>query len=194
MIKQENIMVVPRESLFTYTPSNAFYDDFKEETIENIIKKNHFHFRPDAELDETIKQIIPYIYFKFESRIFVMLRKKGHVLGEVYSLGIGGHIRQEDMKDSVNIISWGMREFYEEVDYLGNCEMKIVGFINDDTNSVGRVHFGIVIEAVGDSSDIKIIDEHEDGFLMEICEIKKNYEKLEPWSKIIFDSILYKDL
>ena len=108
-------------------------------------------------------------------------------LRDNFSIGIGGHINPIDRSE--DIIQDGMkREFLEEVDYPHDFDYKIIGYINDDVNSVGRVHFGIVFLIDAENPDIKVretdILKGELKTLEEIGEIK---DKLENWSKIVFD-------
>src|SRR5690606_7557172 len=98
------------------------------------------------EQDQRYKQIIPYLVFTHENKYFVMQRTSTTTeqrLKNKYSLGIGGHIRQEDMNGN-SIFEWAEREFHEEVSYHGNLEIIPLGVLNDDTNDVGKVHIGFV--------------------------------------------------
>ena len=73
-----------------------------------------------------------------------------------YSLGIGGHIRQEDMTTN-SIFDWARREFHEEVKYAGKLDIEPIGILNDDTNAVGQVHLGLVLLLKGDSEAISLL-------------------------------------
>ena len=73
------------------------------------------------ETDPAYKQIIPYLVFTYENKYFLMQRQKKASetrLQSKYSLGIGGHIREEDM-ENCTLVDWAKREFEEEID-LGN--------------------------------------------------------------------------
>ncbi len=61
--------------------------------------------------------------------------------------------------------------------------------LNDDSNSVGRVHVGCVLLLEGDSDDISVKSELKSGMLLPVEEIKKVYASLETWSQIVFDSL-----
>ena len=62
------------------------------------------------------------------------------------SVGIGGHISQEDgeAQDSDPYHDGMARELQEEVVIDTTFEIKLVGLINDDETEVGKVHLGIV--------------------------------------------------
>ncbi len=70
------------------------------------------------------------------------------------SVGVGGHMnpveeinwpgrrRITDLKSLVTLNT--LREIKEEVLLAGTPSLRIVGFLNDDQNDVGKVHLGVV--------------------------------------------------
>ena len=110
--------------------------------------------RRDAEANPKFKQVIPYVLFVYEDRILSYLRgKRGSErrLHDLRSLGIGGHIAVEDntlfatSSDPVGYYDAMRREVSEEVQVTWQYEdAPCVALINDDSNDVGRVHFGVV--------------------------------------------------
>jgi predicted NUDIX family phosphoesterase len=198
----EQILVVPLEILFGKKKERYFqgFQARKNLDFENIIKKHsRFILRKTtspkqplpAEQDESMKQIIPYVVFKYNDNYFVykrLPRSEEERLREKYSMGIGGHINPVD-DNSGDILQEGMkREFEEEVDYPYSYKSRIIGFINDDEDSVGRVHFGVVflVEGSNDRIDVKEKDKLE-GKMMTNYEIRKIRDKMEGWSQIVFD-------
>ena len=198
----EQILVVPRKILFG-KKNKRYFEGFqarKNLDFENTIKKHsRFILRKTtspkqptpAEQDESMKQIIPYIIFKYKDKYFVykrLSRSEEERLREKYSMGIGGHINPIDV-NSGNILWEGMkREFEEEVEYPYDYKAKIIGFINDDKDSVGRVHFGVIFLVEGSNSkiDVKELDKLS-GKIMTLHEAKKLRDKMEGWSQIVFD-------
>lgn len=183
----EEVLVVQRKKLFQTNPS---WYGIKPDVFDNFVDMIHdsatFMPRPHAETNPAYKQIIPYLIFKFEDKYFVMQRKKTaseQRLANKYSLGIGGHIRQEDIKNK-DIIDWSMREFKEEVNYSGNLKISHLGVLNDDTSEVGKVHLGMVLLLTGDSGQISIKNEHKSGTLMTLQECKELHGNMEAWSQI----------
>ncbi|MFC1842332.1 hypothetical protein ACFLYU_01610 [Candidatus Dependentiae bacterium] len=157
--------------------------------VQTIMAHKEFKPRSLMENDFAYKQIIPYLVFKHQDRYFLMQRKAKASetrLKSKYSFGIGGHIRQEDIKDA-NIASWATREFHEEVDYSGNVDIKFLGVLNDDSNDVGKVHVGFVYLLEGDCDQIQVKEELQSGFLLTLDECAKFYNQMEQWSKIVFD-------
>jgi predicted NUDIX family phosphoesterase len=188
----EKILVVRRENLFPlHAPQGLMVTDI--ETYASLIeKRKEYRWRSQMEQDPTFKQIIPYIVFSHEERYFVMQRKAtaGDArLKNKLSLGIGGHIREDDMA-SGSLFDWAQREFQEEVSFSGLYNIKPVGLINDETNAVGQVHTGFLFMLQGDSSEIAIKDEHAAGYMWPLKECKKNYDLFESWSQLILDHLL----
>lgn len=185
----ENILVVKRKTLFADTAWHGLHIHNTADLVSVITNNQEFMPRSLMEQDPTYKQIIPYVIFKFEDRYFVMQRRataSEQRLKNKFSLGIGGHVRQEDVTDKP-ILEWAEREFHEEISYSGSLQLQPLGFLNDDTNPVGQVHLGFVILAVGDTDKISIKSELKSGYLLRKDEIKQAYPQLETWSQIIFD-------
>jgi predicted NUDIX family phosphoesterase len=105
--------------------------------------------RSAAELDRRYKQLIPYCLLLCGDRILRYQRGKGggeKRLHGSFSVGIGGHISEEDhglfakdlgYQDSMR------RELMEEVG-VDAKDAPPVAAINDDSTDVGYVHFGVV--------------------------------------------------
>ena len=187
--EDEKILVVPRDKILFDGDFNgikpADFDFYK-----NIIDKNkQFLWRSQMEIDPNFKQVIPYLVFNFEDKIFLMRRKATSNetrLKSKYSLGIGGHIRQNDI-ESNNIFDWANREFNEEVFYSGKLKIEPIGLLNYDEDEVGKVHIGFVFLLKGDIDQIKIKSELQEGNLLTLQECKNFYDGMESWSKFVFD-------
>lgn len=189
----EEVLVIKRDTLFG---NNEAWHGVKTDNIEDAITtiKTHQEYMPRAaaELDENFKQIIPYIIFKNNNKFFIMQRKKNASetrLASKYSIGIGGHMRKEDMAGKT-IFDWAKREFEEEVFFAGNIDMKVVGLLNDDSNDVGKVHLGLVILFEGDNENIAIKDEHKSGVMMTSQECHELFDSMESWSQLIIKHLL----
>lgn len=192
MKQEEKILVVRRSSLF---PKGAWQGikkvDF-DQYIHIIDHKKEFHPRTMMENDPTYKQIIPYLVFTYNNTYFVMQRKSTaseQRLKNKFSLGIGGHIRKEDMTKT-DIFDWAKREFHEEVSYNGNLDIVPLGILNDDTNAVGKVHIGFVFLLIGNSNEISIKSELKSGTLMSLDQCNTLYNQMENWSQLIVTLLL----
>jgi len=105
--------------------------------------------RSDAEKDKRYKQLIPYVLVVCIGKILRYRRGRGGQetrLHGLYSVGIGGHISEEDHGLFSNDLGYqeGMRrELVEEV-AIDEVKQAAVALINDDSTEVGYVHFGVV--------------------------------------------------
>ena len=191
----ERVLVLAREKIFTPNSWRGVNSD--REHIQKVIlltqSDAEFKERDSVEEDPSMKQIIPYLVFRYKDRNFLMHRSgegKERRLHNKFSLGIGGHIREEDV-GSENVFKWAEREFHEEVSYPGKFTTEILGLLNDDeTDKVGNVHLGILILVEGDSPEIKIRDEHKSGQLLPLNGIGEHREEMESWSKFVYDYLV----
>ena len=198
------IMVVKTSDLFK---GNSF-NDFLPHSIRNyesIILNNYgFITRRFAEEDSNYKQPIAYsmIVNSNTKQVFAFQRsKKTENYGEKrlqgkFSWGVGGHVEKYDLEFTNPIRESMLRELYEEVDIRGavNPNPLILGYINDDSNNVGKVHFGILYLHETDAEEIKPRDPEIDNGrlrtmneLEEICE-SKDFD-VESWSKIALNPL-----
>ena len=87
-----------------------------------------------------------------------------------------------------------IREVKEEVGINSQkSDFKIIGFINDDSNDVGKVHLGVVAVLSINSKDILFTGEREiviNRELVDVSKIEQNEEYLESWSAIMFHEYL----
>src|SRR3989344_8709941 len=96
----ERVMVVSREELFRDDIWNGIRSENLQKYINLINSKHKFLSRGEVEQDPSWKQIIPYLVFENDGRIFLMRRKADHTdlrLANNYSISIGGHINKRDM-------------------------------------------------------------------------------------------------
>lgn len=189
----ELIVVVPRIALIPSLGDALFIPSDSFTNIENIIVAHTVQMkRGAAEEDPAFKQIIPYFVFRQNGQYFLMQRAS--TAGEVrlknkMTLGIGGHLRVEDMRN-IPVNEWGMREFHEEVAFGGGINITPLGIINDERNAVGKVHLGLVFLVEGFGGDIKVRSELKSGILVSLAEVQECYENLETWSQIVVDHLV----
>jgi predicted NUDIX family phosphoesterase len=105
--------------------------------------------RSDAEHNRRYKQLIPYVLLIYIDKILRYQRGRGGQetrLHGLYSVGIGGHISEDDhelFSKNRGYQEGMLRELMEEVAVQGTKEAA-VAVINDDSTDVGYVHFGVV--------------------------------------------------
>jgi len=205
---EEKVMVVKRSDLFFENVWHGLETQNLQKYLTIIVKKHRFLPRSEVESDPNWQQIIPYLIFENQGKIFLMRRKSSHTdrrLSNLYSIGIGGHIDKEDIIKSTKsmkstrgtkgnelIFNWAKREFEEEIKYDGQYIANFLGLLNDDSNDVGRVHIGLVVKLTGDSPKIAVRDEHKSGKLVGVGGAGKYYGKMETWSQIVYDFLVAK--
>lgn len=191
----ELILVVKRTDIFPLVAWHGLQEAEQDYFATLIQEKKQFLPRSLMETDPTYKQIIPYLVFEHDGRYFLMQRQPKASetrLQSKFSLGIGGHIRQEDIQGN-DIAAWARREFEEEIDYKGSYSIEPLGILNDDTNAVGQVHVGFVFLLRGDSADINVREELKSGQLLTLEECMSYYENMETWTQIFFDYLYDKN-
>lgn len=150
MPTEERVLCFPRtllEQLGVFQGLSADVDRYLPEITasRNILYIN----RSDAEQDKRYKQLIPYVLIFCGNRVLRYRRGKGGGetrLHGLYSVGVGGHISEEDTGLFTQAAGYheGMRrELMEEV-AIENSREAAVALINDDSTEVGYVHFGVV--------------------------------------------------
>jgi predicted NUDIX family phosphoesterase len=160
--------------------------------IPKLIGNSFFTDREEAENNENLKQIIPYVLIKLDNKILLYKRLSGggeNRLHDKYSIGIGGHINKIDVTDLNDILmECVLREVNEELSGVKIVGINYLGIVNLNETPVDRVHTGIVIEANVELSSI-FSNEPES---IELCgfytweELKQMDVNFEGWaSKII---------
>ncbi|MEX0849045.1 MAG: hypothetical protein WD055_02355 [Candidatus Dependentiae bacterium] len=189
-VTDETILVVKRDDIFAqHAPFNGLQKEPLEDMMEAIQTKKQFLPRSLMEQDQTYKQIIPYLVFNYADRFFLMQRQSAaseQRLKNKFSLGIGGHMREEDMQ-SDSVFNWAFREFHEEVHYTGCTAFETIGILNDDSNDVGKVHLGLVLLVQGESPNITIKSELKSGQMLTLDEMKPYYDRMETWTQMVYD-------
>ncbi len=195
------IMTVPRTKLFGKKYFQGFLNakDFDYESI--ILQNMGWTKRGIAEEDTTIKQPIAYCVLVNPLSREVFIYQRGtdsnyneRKLSGKFSFGFGGHIDRTD--DERNpIYNSLLRELGEEVEILGNLTLSTLGYINDDSNDVGKVHFGILYAGEIDTREVRLRgSEASFGTLIKIGDLEKLLKSkdlvLESWSEIALDPVI----
>lgn len=151
--------------------------------------------RSDAEQDKRYKQLIPYVLVICDGRILRYRRGKGGQetrLHGLYSVGIGGHISEEDhgLFSSDRGYQEGMRrELMEEV-AIDEVRETPVALINDDSTEVGYVHFGVVHVVHVNNENVA---GRRSGIVapefLPIAEATKDPSSYESWSRFCLEQL-----
>ncbi|HUZ07204.1 MAG TPA: NUDIX domain-containing protein [Candidatus Paceibacterota bacterium] len=197
-VADENVLGFPRslfEQLGVFQGFSADVDRYLTAILDK--KNNSFQPRAQAETNPDFKQIIPYVVVTDGKSILHYVR--GKKAGEQRlvakgSIGIGGHINDEDH----SLFAVGLqafqeaveREVREELSVEGPFDAKPVGLINDDSTEVGRVHFGVVHLLFRTPDKVKkneqVITQVE---FVPIEELKAKREQMETWSQLCLDNL-----
>lgn len=185
--KEEKVFVVPFESTKNVNDGFTSKKHTKEiwKAFDSIGK---YIYRYDAESNPSFQQIIPYIIItnKDGNKIYTTNRIAGDSrLVNKMSIGIGGHINEEDGYIET-IFKCAVRELFEEVDIETSSPFTFIGYVRDMISETND-HLGVVLVIKAESNvKVKETDKLE-GDWKTIDELILNYNKLENWSKYIVD-------
>ncbi len=166
------------------------------EVLKKIVQNGLFLNRSELEEDPSFKQIIPYAIISNEDSFYLFRRTAGQAekrLHNKFSLGVGGHMNPGDTMKSKEqyLIDELKRELCEEVRLLNGCLIKnieFIGFINDDTIPVGRVHVGLFYNIHVSNKEVYINETDKmTADWIDKSDLAEFYEGMETWSKIAFD-------
>lgn len=192
----EFVYVVKRYDLFERAFPHGFRRPWEvplDEYLARIRERGFFVERRHAETDSSMKQLIPYCVLVRDGSVFLMRRKpKGGEsrLFNLYSIGVGGHINPVD--DEGDILAAGLRrELEEEVVVEGSWDAEPMGVINDESQDVGSVHFGLVY-AIRPEGEVRIRETDQlEGRWVPRDElagmVRERRDAFESWSALILD-------
>lgn len=177
------ILVVPKEVLFRDKSFSGFLKAEDMNYISNILAHCIYKERDEnLERDESLQQIVSYIWILNKQKGMVYLYKKG----EKTSGGVGGHIDKNYEEDEADPISSAMmKELSEEVAIKEYGTPKVVGYIKDDKDNIGKFHMGIV--AILDTPhEVFSMDDMKRGMFYTVDEAEKVLKEgnVENWTEI----------
>jgi len=204
---EELVFAIPTAGfweLITYKKKGLIKENSK--VLKRIVQNGLFLRRSELEEDPSFKQIIPYAIISNkepelsgvrQSQSYYLFRRESRQaekrLHNKISLGVGGHMNPGDLMESEEqyLIDELKRELYEEVKLLNGClieEIEFIGFINDDTIPVGRVHIGLLYNIHVSNKEVYINETDKmTADWIDKPNLAEFYEGMETWSKITFD-------
>jgi predicted NUDIX family phosphoesterase len=191
----ERVLAVPRRILlergFIRT---GFNPGGLEEALAIVREHGEFVPRPEAERDPSWKQIIPYAVVHHRRRIFLMQRSRRGGEPRLYnrfSIGVGGHINPGP-SDPVSRVEDGLRrELEEELCWPAAYAVHPLGMLNDDSEPVGEVHFGLVYRVEAPSARVAVREtELLSGGFAGLDEIHRRLPEMETWSQRVARALL----
>jgi len=201
---EEQILCFKREILQAY-PAKTFYD---EGLWHRILSHLEPEVRSSAEHDYDSKQLIVYVLINHEQTFLTYQRTPKTTetrLKALYSIGVGGHVNIDDRIQPTLfggqepawkefVLNAVRREVSEEVQIEGaNAqEPRLICFVNDDSNDVGKVHFGVVFVVKLARPNVAIRGERGIGKLSfrTLPELVAMGEAMETWSQLLVDFLL----
>lgn len=188
----EDILVVPRPVLLP-RPVHGFSGAGAAAYRARIRSHGTFRRRGEVEQNPSLKQIIPYAIVRHGARLFLFERsaagRESRLHGKI-SIGVGGHVARSDVEGADDVVEAGLRrELAEELAIDAPWQARLVGVLNDDTNPVGQVHFGLVHVVEVESAAVAVRESDAlTGRLADAGEVRALYERMETWSQLILDA------
>jgi predicted NUDIX family phosphoesterase len=194
----ERVLVVPSAELDQLGRFQGFSSE-ADRYISALLVPEMMEYRPRSlvEDDPGYKQIIPYVVFRCKESVFCYTRGKSQGearLHQLRSLGVGGHVSEEDAQGGKNLEAYEAamkRELAEEVAVTSAGRILRVGLINDDSTPVGRVHLGVV--HLFELEQPRVTPREEglaDAGFLSLSNVLSIQSEFETWSQICIDSIL----
>lgn len=161
-----------------------------------LSKEGRYSFidRAEAENNPAYKQLIPYATLTKAGFILVLERTSAQSETRLHgklSLGVGGHINPNDEGASLDatIARALNRELNEELWLETPVQPRLLGLINDDSNSVGSVHLGLhYLVTVAERPLVRETDKMNANWL-EPSQIEALRPRLETWSQILLPKL-----
>ncbi len=191
---EEKVLVVDRGRLFgNEDAEQGFGRRNLAAYLEAVRRDGTFALRADVEEDPSRKQIIPYVMVTHGRRLFLLKRlatQSEARLHNLFSIGVGGHINPVDDGRGDTVEAGLERELFEEVTIDGGYDLEPVGYLNDDSNDVGRVHFGLVFAARTRSGRVDVAErDRMEGRFVSLDEALASGDGMESWSKLLIEAV-----
>ncbi|MBU8892297.1 MAG: hypothetical protein KOO66_05930 [Bacteroidales bacterium] len=203
----ELVFAIPTIELWdiiTYKEQGLIHGN--SDVLNKIVQNGLFRKRSELEGDPSFKQIIPYAVISNKepersgarrSQSFYLFKRLSKQtekrLHNKFTLGVGGHMNPANSSESKEqyLINELKRELFEEVKLLNGClieDIEFIGFINDDTISVGSVHIGLFYNIQVSNKNV-VVNETDKmtANWIDKPDLVEFYEEMETWTKITFD-------
>jgi predicted NUDIX family phosphoesterase len=191
---REQVLVIDNSLLSPYIEggNGVLLTSGTESIFRTILENHRFIDRESAEQDYGRKQVIPYVIITHGDDFLLLKRTSRQAekrLHNKYSLGVGGHINPAETASEENIILGGLyRELSEEISITDADSPRFIGVINDDSNSVSRVHLGLLYEIETRSPGFKVLESDKMTAQWTAADdLAEYYDRFESWSQIVYD-------
>lgn len=200
-MSEEHVLVIPESVIKAIGVIDGFERD-TDRFLQPILSSDQLSYRPRStmEKDPSYKQLIPYVVMQWtdeneDVKCFTYTRGGGSGesrLRAKRSIGVGGHISQEDAAEThADAYRAGMeRELREEVQIGARYTQSTEGLIYDPSNEVGRVHLGVLHRFVLERPDVTSKEAVlAEGSFVSVEQLLEEREHLETWSQIALDAL-----
>jgi len=205
----ERIVVVPAATMNQYFEAHdgmvIMRPEHLMEELELLSTEATLADRDTVETDETRLQIVAYVLVArpdIENNRVLFLGYRRPVSGgesrlhDRWSLGIGGHVSEEDGDSTylpTSVVGGAYRELQEEagVSPAQSCYLRPIGFIHEREEAVGRVHLGVVLLNL--VQDVSVVQPQSESMAdpqwRTLAEWLSSDLPLERWSRIAAETI-----
>ncbi|MBI4583922.1 MAG: NUDIX domain-containing protein [Planctomycetes bacterium] len=192
MTDQEKVLVVPRRELDRARLLPHGFSPGGIDRVKQIIQASgEFMLRESAEQQPEWKQIIPYGVVRCSGKVFLLKRSRKGGEPRLYnrwSIGVGGHInpagKPRDLESPVEAEL--RRELEEELVWKVPYRLHPLGLLNDDSNAVGQVHFGLVYLVEARTPEVAVREtELLSGSFAGAAELRGRLPEMESWSQLV---------
>ncbi len=186
----ELVLGAPRALLWEGDGWRGIREEGAQEIVARALGAASFRRRGEAEHDPGWKQLIPYVVVRDGAAVFLMRRTRAggdERLHERFTIGVGGHVNPGDL----GIAGALLREWHEELATAFDPEVRLLGLLNDDGDSVGAVHLGLVYEADARGRPVTIRETDKlGGAFAGVDELWSAYDRMETWSQLLLEHLL----
>jgi predicted NUDIX family phosphoesterase len=207
---EEIILVVDRKDLFENEMLTFQGTETRQRNVVRLLNNINSNYRPmrrggtddptpkdnNAELNLDYKQPIPYAVIRRGDEFFVTERLEGGGESRLHgklSMGAGGHMNPvENAQRFSDVLKVNLnRELEEELYIEDMLYTEVIGYINDDSDDVGKVHIGILV-ILDVEGEVEVLETEQlkgSWFTLEELRTKDIYDRLENWGKIVVDML-----
>jgi dCMP deaminase len=197
---KERVLAVDNKTFIEAGYFTGFKHHNDEDFYTKIRSNVRYIDRDFAEVNEDLKQIIPYVLIRHNDEFLVLKRLTSSTeerLINAYTFGVGGHINPIDSlsgQKGKDIIEKGMlREVSEEISTDGLGDIKLIGYLYDDKQDVSRHHIGFVYLCESKTKDIEVLEKDVlSPQFVKVNDLPKFINGKENWAEIIYESYISK--
>jgi predicted NUDIX family phosphoesterase len=157
-------------------------------------ERGEFRPRDAVEDDPSWLQIIPYVMLTCRGSVLLLERlatQGERRLHHRLSIGVGGHLNPEPPGAEPLLVRGLRRELCEEIALPPSSAgaPELLGFIRDDSDAVGRVHFGVACRLeLAEPAEVRETDRMR-GLWVDGARIDGESARLEGWSRILWSAV-----